>query len=168
MSLSLFTHSTLSHLHLRDVLHTVVLSGLSPPILSLDLSHLLRALRFQDYCGHRQHGHYLGAWLELQRLKSHPDLLTQNLSNKSLGWFKVFEALLRLTLDFIRSYLCQNPLLTASIRHSFLVFSWQPLHVYLTAPQCFMNGVSVLAREQFEPDLIVFDFSRPSTVPDTW
>lgn len=43
--------------------------------------------------------------LELDRNAAHPDLLTRNLSNKILRLFKVWAVLLRLTSDFISSYL---------------------------------------------------------------
>ena len=81
---------------------------------------------------------FSGAWIESQHLKSLLDLLIQNFPHKILRWFSVQEALLRLTLDFIRCYLLPETLpesfykvffpgvLTsacACLSHSILVFS---------------------------------------------
>ena len=75
-----------------------------------------------------------GAWLESQHLKSLLHLLIQNFSHKILRWFCVQEALLRLTLDFIRCYLLPETLPKSF--HKAEVFSPQPMHVYLTAFYC--------------------------------
>ena len=75
-----------------------------------------------------------GAWLESQHLKSLLHLLIQNFSHKILSWFFVWEALLRLTLDFIRCYLLSKTLPESF--HKAEVFSLQPMHAYLTAFCC--------------------------------
>lgn len=91
---------TLSVYYLCDLLHAVYSACIHPtcPLLTV-ISHPLRPCSSKNGLGTDN----MGIIWELDR--SHPDLLTQNLSDKILRWFKVWEVLLRLTLDFIKSYL---------------------------------------------------------------